>query len=198
MTRLHENLKPGVLSDVRDLNEWKARVLERDGGKCINCTSSSRVAACFVIPPEVGGKLRVANGATICRECRISAEGARVLPSRIENKTPINFLVSERLHKTVDAFAHNGSNFGSISALVRRMISSFIAEPELYEDIERWQDAGSDVKVNGWVDGHQYEVFKAICQERGMSYTDCLKALLMVAVDGYVHAGSEQSKEIEQ
>jgi len=180
-----EFIKPSVISDVPTLEEWKKRVLERDDGKCANCTSSSKVAACFIIPPEVGGKLRLSNGATLCRECRIAAEGSRVLPTRIDNKTPINFLISNNLHEVVNRFAHNGSNFGSISALVRSMISSFIVNPEQYEDLALWQDPGSDVKVNGWVDGSQYEVFKNMCQDRDMSYTDALKSLLLVAVDGY-------------
>jgi hypothetical protein len=178
-------IRPGVMSDVTDIQEWKAKVLERDGGACVNCELKERVAACFVIPPEAGGKLRVSNGVTICRNCRIAADGARVLPQRIDNKTPINFLMSTRLHQTVTAYAADGSRFGSLSALLRAMISSFIIQPELYEDLQNWQDAGSDVKVNGWVDGAQYEVFKNMCHDRGMSYTDALKALLLVAVEGY-------------
>jgi len=108
-----------------------------------------------------------------------------VLPQRIDNKTPINFLISDNLHKVVNKYVHNGSKFGSVSALMRSMISSFIAQPELYEDLQSWQDEGSDVKVNGWVDGLQYQLFKNMCRAKGISYTDALKALLLVAVDGY-------------
>lgn len=179
-------IRPGHMSDVTDIEDWKKKVLERDEGACINCGLRDRVAACFVIPPEAGGKLRVSNGVTICRNCRIAADGARVLPQRIDNKTPINFLIGTSLHKSVLSYARNGSRFGSVSALLRAMISSFITQPELYEDLQNWQDEGSDVKVNGWVDGAQYEVFKNMCHDRGMSYTDALKALLLVAVEGYV------------
>jgi len=108
-----------------------------------------------------------------------------VLPARIENKSPINFFVSRNLHTHVSEYVHNGSKFGSVSALVRKMIHSFITEQDLYEDLAQWQDKGSDVRINGWVDGSQYESFKAICSERGMSYTDALKGLLLVAVEGY-------------
>lgn len=108
-----------------------------------------------------------------------------MLPQRIDNKTPINFLISDGLHKTVNKYVHNGSKFGSVSALMRSMISSFITQPELYEDLQSWQDIGSDVKVNGWVDGLQYQIFKGMCRGKGISYTDALKALLLVAVDGY-------------
>lgn len=178
-------IRPGVMSDVKDIEEWKQRVLERDGGACINCELTKRVAVCFVIPPDAGGKLRVSNGVTICRGCRIAADGARALPQRISNKTPINFLMSTKLHQWVHSYAHNGSQFGSVSALLRAMITSFITQPELYEDLSNWQDAGSDVKVNGWVNGAQYEIFKNMCHERSMSYTDALKGLLLVAVEGY-------------
>jgi hypothetical protein len=179
------------MSDVSDLAEWKEKVLERDDRKCVNCEKHKRVAVCFIIPPEAGGFLRTSNGVVICRDCRISAESARVLPARIENKAPINFFVSRKLHTHVDAFVHNGSKFGSVSVLVRRMIYSFITEPDLYDDLEQWQDRGSEVRINGWVDGQQYEVFKAICSDRGMSYTDTLKGLLLVAVEGYEPASAE-------
>lgn len=171
--------------DTAGIEEWKIKVLERDGRSCVNCGSNEKVAACFVVPVEVGGTLRVGNGVTVCRECRIAAESSRVLPQRIDNKTPINFLISDDLHKVVNKYVHNGSKFGSVSALMRSMISSFITQPELYEDLQSWQDAGSDVKVNGWVDGLQYEVFKGMCRNKGISYTDALKGLLLVAVDGY-------------
>jgi hypothetical protein len=132
-----------------------------------------------------GGHVRTSNGVTVCRECRLRADSARVLPQRIDNKTPVNFLMSSVLHRAVHKYAHNGSKFGTVSALMRAMISSFITQPELYEDLQSWQDAGSAVKVNGWVDGSQYEVFKSMCRDRGLSYTDALKGLLLVAIDGY-------------
>lgn len=172
-------------SHVLSHDEWKEAVLARDQNRCVSCLGGGKVVVCYIVPPEAGGKPRVSNGATVCRDCRIAAEGTRVLPQKIDNKTPINFLISSKLHETVDKFVHNGSNFGSISALVRRMISSFITDPGLYEDIKQWQDEGSDVKVNGWVDGNQYGLFKMMCKERGLSYTDALKSLLLVAIDGY-------------
>lgn len=177
--------KPGPMSDVSDLRDWKAKVIARDGGECVNCSSGQKVAACFVIPPEVGGHLRVSNGITVCRVCRLAADSTRVLPQRIDNKTPINFLISSTLHRSVHAYVHNGSKYGSMSALMRAMIANFITQPEQYEDLQSWQDKGSDVKVNGWVDGQQYEVFKGMCRSRGVSYTDALKGLLLVAVEGY-------------
>ena len=177
-------LKPGPMSDVSSIRDWKMAVLARDE-TCRNCDSPNKLAACFVVPPEVGGHLKVSNGVTVCRECRLRADSALVFPKRIDNKTPVNFLMSQVLHQTVHGYVHNGSKFGTVSALMRAMIASFITQPELYEDLSNWQDAGSAVKVNGWVDGSQYEVFKSMCRDRGLSYTDALKALLLVAIDGY-------------
>jgi hypothetical protein len=180
-----ERRSTGPSAEIQTEAEWKDKVLERDGGRCVNCSGEDKVAACFVVPVEVGGNLRVSNGVTVCRECKIAAESSRILPQRIDNKTPINFLISDKLHKTVNRYVHNGSKFGSVSALMRSMISSYIAQPELFEDLQMWQDNGSDVKVNGWVDGLQYQTFKGMCRSKGISYTDALKALLLVAIDGY-------------
>lgn len=180
-----EDRKTSSAPETASLAAWKVEVLDRDTHKCVNCGGEDKVAACFVIPVEVGGNLRVSNGVTVCRECRIAAESSRVLPQRIDNKTPINFLISSGLHKVVNQYVHNGSKFGSVSALMRQMISSYITQPELYEDLQSWQDDGSDVKVNGWVDGLQYQIFKGMCKNKGISYTDALKGLLLVAIDGY-------------
>lgn len=165
------------------LAEWKRQVLERDNSTCVNCERTTKVAPAFVIPPEAGGRLRPSNGVTVCRECRINAECARVLPQRIDNKTPINFFISKALHANLEKFVRDNSHFGSISALIRHMISAFITAPELFDDLSMWQDRGSDVKVNGWVDGSCYETFKKMCQERGLSFTDAFKSLLLVAMD---------------
>jgi 5-methylcytosine-specific restriction endonuclease McrA len=177
--------RPNSSPETFSLQAWKAEVLDRDSRQCVNCGGEDKVAACFVVPVEVGGNLRVSNGVTVCRECRIAAESSRVLPQRIDNKTPINFLISSSLHKVINQYVHNGSKFGSVSALMRSMISSYITQPELYEDLQSWQDDGSDVKVNGWVDGLQYQTFKGMCKSKGISYTDALKGLLLVAIDGY-------------
>ncbi len=168
-----------------DFKEWKTAVLARDNGECVNCERRRHVTACFVVPPEVGGRMRTSNGVTICRDCRLQAESSRVLPQRIDDKTPINFLISKRLHESIETYA-KGSNFGNISSLVRHMILEFITSPDLYEDIGLFQDDGSDIKINGWVPGGHYEIFKRMCHERNISYTEAFKALLLVAVDSNV------------
>ena len=166
------------------LLEWKKQVLQRDGNACINCEKQNHVAPCFIVPPDAGGRIKLSNGVTLCRDCRFQAEGSRILPTKIDNKTAINFLMSRELHESVNAYASE-SNFGGISSLVRHMMLTFITNPEQFEDISLWQDPGTDpaaIKVNGWVSGVQYEVFKRLCNERNLSFTNVFKGLMMVAV----------------
>ncbi len=165
-----------------DLSEWKRAILERDGSACVNCERTRNIAVRFIVPFEVGGRIRPSNGVTLCRDCRIQSEGAQVMPQKIDNKTPINFFISRNLHDTVNKYAEV-SNFGNISALIRSMIMAFITSPEQFEDLTLFQDHGSDVKINGWVDGSQYTLFKQLCAYRGVSYTDAFKSLLLIAID---------------
>lgn len=182
MTSVVNNPRVGHMSDVSSFSEWKSCVVSRDGGLCVNCESTELVSACLVVPYEVGGKLRTSNGVTLCRECRKSLYSSRVSTGRIDNKTSINFLISNRLHKDIVNFTRD-SKFGNVSSLLRAMIDSFISDPDAYEDISSWQDHGSEVKINVWVDGSKYNKFRNICKDRGISYTDALKALLLVAID---------------
>jgi hypothetical protein len=175
-----------LLKAQKDLKEWKVNVLTRDQERCVNCGLSDRVAAVFIVPREAGGKLLTSNGATICRNCRIASEGIRMNPVKIEQKTPINFFISEKLHSSLNEFVKaNTPNVGSVSGLIRRMMNSFITDYDLYPDIAQWQDQdGADVKINCWVNGASYTVFKMLCQELNLSYTDALKGLLLMAIAG--------------
>lgn len=165
-----------------DLADWRKAILERDAGRCVNCESSHNCTVAFIVPPEAGGRIRPANGITICRDCKQASESYRILPSKIDNKTPINFLISKRLHALVEDHVQK-THFGSISTLIRYMVSSFISNPDMFEDLQQYQDDGSDIKVNLWAPSAQYELFKQLCWERGMSFTDAFKALLLVAVN---------------
>lgn len=171
------------LSDKhKELIDWQKKVLQKDDHQCINCARKTNIAVSFVVPPEVGGQMIASNGVTLCRYCKRAADNARTLPHKIDNKTPINFLISRKLHNRVDDFVKN-SNFGSLSALIRYMIAEFISNPDSFDDLAIYQDEGSDVKINSWIDGDKYKQFKAICQIRNISYTDAFKGLLQVAMD---------------
>src|SRR5580704_15930937 len=119
-------------SKKSDLTEWKKAVLERDQYRCVNCEKKSHVAAAFVVPPEVGGRIRPSNGISICRDCRLNSERARVLPQKIDDKTPINFLVSRKLHEALERVVHAPGGIGSLSGLIRQMMNLFLASPEQF------------------------------------------------------------------
>jgi hypothetical protein len=174
--------RPSKAIDGKKLIEWRRAVLERDNHQCVNCTRKLNVAASFIIPPEVGGKLVVSNGATICRNCSVAADSARTLPHKINDKTAVNFYISRQLYDRVNEFAKS-TKFGNISALIRHMVDRFLIEPERFSGLENWQDNGTGVKINSWIDGGQYNRFKAQCTLMNQTFTNVFKGLLYVALE---------------
>lgn len=169
-----------------DISEWKKLVLARDSNTCINCEQIDHVAAAFIVPPEAGGRIKLANGVTLCRDCRISTESARALPIKLDNKTPINFLVSKELHENAETYAKE-SNFGNLSSMIRHMIQAYIQAPETFSDLYLWQDGSkgslSEIKINLWCQSDIYEAFKRICQSNNISFTNAFKGLMLMAMD---------------
>ena len=50
-------------------NNWRQKVLWRDGYKCQHCDSQSKLQAHHIIPRSNGGSNSVSNGLTLCKEC---------------------------------------------------------------------------------------------------------------------------------
>ena len=170
-----------------DISEWKKSVLERDNHTCVNCEQIDHVAAAFIIPPEAGGRIKLSNGATLCRDCRIAAENAQALPVKIDNKTPVNFLISRKLQESAEAHA-KASNFGNLSSMIRHMVKLYIDSPESFTDLYLFQDDGggggtSDTKINIWCSTDVYERFKRTCQQNNISFTNAFKGLMLMAID---------------
>lgn len=166
--------------EARKLIAWKKAVLARDANSCVNCLRKTNIAVSYVIPPEAGGELRVSNGVSICRQCRVAAESVKTPASKIDNKTPLNFLISRKLYNQVKDYCDDKSI--SISALIRQMISLFIKYPEQFEDLELFQDPGSEIKVNAWCDGDEFSTMKKMCQDKNVTLTNTLKSLLLMAI----------------
>jgi hypothetical protein len=154
---------------------WEAAILERARDKCSNCGSTHKVRVCMIVPLEAGGKLLLENGTTLCRACEMAAEVVtRASPGGAER--PVNFWVSRRLYDKIKAL--NG--FTSTGSLVRFLMGKFVTDAERFDDLAQWQENGSDVKINVWVDRKIYETFKTTVSDRGMTVTDALKALIRV------------------
>ena len=64
-------LGPIVERDSRIMQLWRKAVIERDGGKCVDCGSKKNVEAHHIIPWAEAPELRAdpENGLTQCIEC---------------------------------------------------------------------------------------------------------------------------------
>jgi hypothetical protein len=152
---------------------WETKILDRASGKCGNCGSTHRVKVKMIVPLEAGGQFTLENGTTICRSCEIATDVVgQSTPGRAER--PVNFWVSRRLFDKTKAM--NG--FSSKGALVRFLMNKFVSVPDRFDDLHMWQEDGTDVKINVWVDRKIYDTFKDLVNARGLTVTDALKALL--------------------
>jgi hypothetical protein len=152
---------------------WEIKILDRASGKCGNCGSTHRVKVKMIVPSEAGGQFTLENGTTICRSCEIATDVVgQSTPGRAER--PVNFWVSRRLFDKTKAM--NG--FSSKGALVRFLMNKFVSVPDRFDDLHMWQEDGTDVKINVWVDRKIYDTFKDLVNARGLTVTDALKALL--------------------
>lgn len=152
---------------------WEIKVLDRASGKCGNCGSTHRVKVKMIVPLEAAGQFTLENGTTICRSCEIATDVVgQSTPGRAER--PVNFWVSRRLFDKTTTM--NG--FSSKGALVRFLMNKFVSVPDRFDDLHLWQEDGTDVKINVWVDRKIYDTFKELVNKRGLTVTDALKALL--------------------
>lgn len=162
------------------MEAWASRVADACGRKCSNCGSEDRLKVRMIVPEESGGKRVVGNGTLLCRTCEL----ARVISMKVpqpasgERTRPINFFVSQELHGKLQNGLATDYGFRSVSALVRFLMSKFVADTDEFDDLGMYQDGGSDVKVNVWVGRDMYDCFKAITDRQGATVTETLKGLI--------------------
>lgn len=70
------------------------------------------------------------------------------------------------------------NGFNSTGSLVRFLMKKFVTHDDQFDDLNLWQEDGTDMKINVWVDRKIYKSFKKIVNERGMTVTDAFKALI--------------------
>lgn len=163
-----------------DNHSWQKEAWDRTNGSCYNCGSAHRVSGEYVVPPWMGGKKVASNIVLLCRPCLMIADS---LPTNNHNENrPINFWVSRSLFESLPNSFLNKKGFSSRSALIRYLISKYIAEENLFDDLEQYQDvSGSDVvKVNAWVPANTYTTFKTLLDKRGVTVTDAIRSLVMI------------------
>lgn len=159
---------------------WATLVWEARRGQCANCGSEDRVRAEMIVPEAAGGRKLVSNGILLCRTCAMAREIVERHPYALSGDLtrPINFFVSASLHEKLRNGLLVASGCRSVSSLVRYLMTCFVTSPDRFDDLGMFQDPGSDVKVNVWVDRHVYESFKEVANRQGMTVTDALKGLI--------------------
>ena len=157
------------------------KVLEEKGEICQTCGDNTNTAIKLVVPLEFGGKQELNNVIVLCRRCSIISDLGKNLKMN-DTTISINFWVSHQLYKDIENLI--GKNYQkSMGALVRYLISNYLTHPSMYQDMERYQSSGSDIKVNVKVDVDVYADFKICMEERGITITDAIKALICIYKD---------------
>jgi len=158
-------------------SSWESVVLSEGRGKCANCGSEDRLRARMIVPEVAGGKLIPSNGIVLCRTCELAMDTASRYVEPSQKKRPVNFWVSKKLYDRL----HNESektSFKSMAGLVRFLMTKYVSDPDRFDDLGNYQDSGTDVKVNVWVESDIYERFKELVDRRGSTVTDALKGLI--------------------
>jgi hypothetical protein len=155
------------------MKSWDQLVRERGKDQCANCGGGDHLAAKMIIPEASGGQKVPTNGVLLCRACDLASQAT--LKSGSDNgRRLVNFWISKELYEWMQA----KTGFESMGALVRYLMSKYIENEKRFDDLEQYQDEGSDTKVNVWVDHQHYKTFKVLLDKRGMTVTNAFKSLL--------------------
>ena len=168
-----QGFDPDKLSDEQKMHLFQQALLERAKDMCSNCGSDHKVRARMIVPLEAGGKFSFDNGTTLCRACEMAAAVVS-LSTKGDAKRPVNFWVSHRMYDKVKKL--NG--FNSTGSLVRFLMEKFVEGASQFDDLHLWQEEGTDMKINVWVDKAVYASFKEVVNARGLTVTDAFKALI--------------------
>lgn len=167
----------GVMADVEEIDRrmWSQRVMEAAHNSCANCGSEHKVSPRLIVPEDVGGKLTLANSVVLCRACELASSAS---PKKVgeAGRRLVNIWVSERLYNTLQERRKSGQT-QSMGALVRYLMSKYVADELRFDDLAQYQDSGTEVRLNVWVETDLYARFKALVDGRNMTVTAALKAL---------------------
>jgi hypothetical protein len=162
------------LEEVLDVRFWHQAVLESFHGKCASCGSDHKVSPRLVISEALGGKKTLSNSTLWCRACEMVAD---TFPKKgEEDRRIVNIWVSrslyDRLHRSKEA-----GHIASVGSLVRSLIEGYVSNEARYDDLAQYQDEGTDVRLNVWVDQALYGKFKDVTDRNGLTVTSALKSL---------------------
>lgn len=166
-----------VVGGSPEILAWEQAVREGSKDQCGNCGSDDRVRVRMVVPLDAGGRLVPGNGVLLCRACDLSLDLTSHYAEPVVRKRPVNFWVSKQLFHRL----HSGSektSLRSAAGLLRFLMNKYVLDPSRFDDLHQFQDSGSDVKVNVWVEEEIYSRFKELVDRNGLTVTSALKGLI--------------------
>lgn len=163
------------MEEELDSKLWSSFVMEAANGCCANCGSAHKVTPRLIVPRDAGGKLTRSNSVALCRACEL-ASGAIPRREKDLERRPVNIWVSNRLYKTLQA-RRDAGHTSSMGALVRYLMTKYVQEQGRFDDLAQYQDTGTDVRLNVWVDTDLYQDFKHKVDSAGHTVTAALKSL---------------------
>jgi len=172
----NSNSKAPICIERSAESAWKQAVRIKCRSRCSNCGSTDKLRVRMIVPEEAGGKMIESNGVVLCRVCEMAA-GSIPSGSRGYDRRLISFWVSRNLHSRILEAVSAKNGFRSMGSLIRYLMSQYISDEQRFDDLEQYQDSGSEVKLNVWVDRDRYEDFRSMLQNRGVTVTDGLKSL---------------------
>jgi len=161
---------------------WRNSVWDAHKGCCAGCGGDEHVVVLMTVPEEAGGKLVLENGTTVCRVCQVASKAIEKASEGKQNRRPINIWVSKDLYERLNVSLDSGHGFRSMGSLVRFMMGLVVTDAKRFHDLPLYQDTGSDVKINLWVERPVYDEFKAVLSEMDMTVTGAIKGLLLMYV----------------
>jgi hypothetical protein len=163
-----------------DGENWVTQVWERYRNSCSNCGGDDRLKMVLVVPEVAGGQSIASNATILCRPCDIARSTLErsTEPASGKDARPINFWVSTKLYGTLQNGLSTRYGFKSVSALVRFLMSQYVADAARFDDVLQFQDCGTDLKINVWVPRDMYGQFKEIADRNGGTVTDTIKGLI--------------------
>ncbi len=162
---------------------WEGAVRDKARNQCSNCGSGDRLRVQLIVPIPAGGRYIVSNGVLLCRTCDMARQSVPVSGPQ-SNRWPINLWISRALHDRIQDVIKTKNGFRSMSSMARFLIDRYVSDEGLFDDLEQYQDAGNDVKINLWVDKDTYEIFHSKLKRRGVTVTDAVKALIRMYDSG--------------
>jgi len=159
---------------------WVTQVWEQHRNRCSNCGGTDRMKLVLVVPEDVGGQKIASNATILCRPCDVarSTQAKADEPASGKDARPINFWVSQKLYGTLQNGLSKRYGFKSVAALVRFLMSQYVADAPRFDDVLQFQDHGNDVKVNVWVPRDVYAEFKQLADKNGGTVTDTIRGLI--------------------